>query len=712
MVKRLILLSFLVSSLTNLMADEGLWLPLFLKQLNEKEMRNLGMKIKAEDIYNVNKGSLKDAVILFGSGCTGSLVSSDALLITNYHCGYSQIASHSSLEDNKLKNGFWAKTRKDEIRCSGLTVTFISRIDEVTDIVLKSVNANANEIERQSQIDKNIEALKISLKKEANEDVSIKSFFAGNQYFAFITKTYKDIRLVGAPPESLGKFGDDSDNWTWPNHTGDFALFRVYAGKDNQPADYDVNNIPFKPKSFLPISLNGVKEGDFTMVFGFPGRTDEYLPSVAVQHIAESIDPVRTEFRDKALKIMNSKMKKDPKIKIQYASKYRALANYWKKWIGERKGLLKTHAIDKKKVYETEFLKRINLNQSWKSSYGNILDEFGALYSVFDKYDAAKEANAEVFSRTIDIFKQANSAVQLANSYSENGQKAYEETSGKLLNGLSGFYKNYDVEIDREMFVELLMLYKEEVDKNLIPENIKNITPQTANDIFKSSVLIDENKWRDVLKLEPNEAIQIIKSDPIVKLINEVNDFNKTLIIPKVNELQTKINALQRLYMKAQMDVFNEKKFYPDANSTLRISYGKVKSYSPRDGVKYNYQTTIDGIMEKYIPGDYEYDLDNHFLDLYNKKEYGRYAQNGTLPVAFIGTNHTTGGNSGSPVIDAKGQLIALNFDRVWEGTMSDLNYDPDLCRNIMVDIRYILWIIDKYAGATYLINEMTINQK
>jgi len=698
--------------LSSLLADEGLWLPIFLKQLNEKDMRNLGMKLKAEDIYSINKGSLKDAVVLFGGGCTGEIVSSEGLLFTNHHCGYGQIQSHTTIENNILKNGFWAKSHSEELKCSGLTVSFISRIEDVSDLVLKGVIATMNEVERQTQIDKNIESLKSTIKKEAYEDLSIKSFFAGNQYFAFISITYKDIRLVGSPPESIGKFGSDTDNWEWPRHTGDFSVFRVYAGQDNLPAEYNENNKPFIPKHFLPISLNGIKEGDFTMVFGFPGRTDEYLPAVAVKQITQSINPIRIAMRDKALKIMDAKMRIDPKIKIQYASKYAGIANSWKKWIGESQGIEKKHGIDKKKKYEQEFTSRIKLNPDWQTSYSNILPQFDILYNENEKYIVSKEGMAEMFSRIVEIFRPASSALQLIKAFETKGQDGFDVTKATIIKGIPGFYKNFNIDIDREMFVELMKIYKQKVNADYIPGSVSKLNEKDALELYNNSVFNDEAKWRNILQLPSTEAIMGINNDPIIKLLKEANDFNLAVLSPKSNDLQNQITTLQRSYMKAQMEVFNEKKFYPDANSTMRVSYGKVKSYSPKDGVTYNIQTTIDGVMEKYIASDYEFDLDAHYRDLYNRKDYGRYGQKGTLPVCFLGANHTTGGNSGSPVIDANGNLIGLNFDRVWEGTMSDMNYDSEICRNIIVDIRYVLWIIDKYAGAQNLINEMTIVQK
>lgn len=693
-------------------ADEGMWLPIFLKQLNEKEMKAAGMKLKAEDIYSINKGSLKDAIVQFGGGCTGEIVSSQGLLFTNHHCGFGQIQSHSTLEHNYIKDGFWAMKPEQELPCSGLTVTFITRIEDVTRQALAGVTDLMSETERQSKIDRNINQTLASITRQPYEDVSIKPFFAGNQYFAFVSLTYKDVRMVGAPPESLGKFGADTDNWVWPRHQADFSVFRIYADADNLPAEYSASNKPFVPKHFFPISLNGIKENDFTMVMGFPGTTNEYLPEVAVKQATESINPVRINLRSKALNIMDAKMRSNALTKIQYASKYNSIANAWKKWIGESQGVARTKGLERKKNYENEFLKRVNADTALQMKYGDLISLFEKKYREFEKYAIAREANAEVFGRILDFPKIGNQALQLIKIYETQGEAEYQKLFSKFQPGFSGFYKNFDAEIEKEMFAELLMIYKASVETGLQPTSITKMDKDQFASIFQSSNLINEVKMNTLYKLPAADAVKIIKEDLLVMMLKEVNEFNQSTISPKSTLYSSELASMQRKYMQAQMEVFKEKKFYPDANSTLRVSYGKVKSYSPRDALNYGFSTNIDGVIEKYIPGDYEFTLEQRYLDLYNKKDFGRYASKGTLPVCFIGSNHTTGGNSGSPAIDARGNLIGINFDRVWEGTMSDINYDPSICRNIMVDIRYVLWVIDKYAGAGYLLDEMKIIQK
>lgn len=690
-------------------ADEGMWLPIFLKQLNEKEMRAAGMKLRAEDIYSINKGSLKDAVLHFGGGCTGEVVSPKGLLLTNHHCGYGQIQKHSSLEHNYIRDGFWAKSLSEELPCEGLTVTFISRIEDVSAQVLAGIRNDMTEQERQSAIDQNIARVTKTIAIQPYESISIKPFFAGNQYFAFISVTYKDVRMVGAPPESIGKYGSDTDNWVWPRHTGDFSVFRIYADKNNLPAEYSKDNVPFVPKHYFPISLDGVKENDFTMIFGFPGKTDEYLPGVGVKQATEDLNPLRISLRDKALKIMDARMRANAATKIKYASKYASIANAWKKWIGESLGVKKTDGLGRKRKYEAEFTRRVNADPVLKEKYGSLLSAFETKYSEFKRYALAREATAEVFARILDVTRMGNQAIQLIKTYESQGETEYQNQVTRARNGFGGFYKNFEADIDREMFVELIMIYKANVDLGLQPPSITKLTKEQLAGIFDSSNLISESKMNTITALPPAEAVKLLREDALVILLREVYDFNQNTISPKANMYTAEINTLQRSYMQAQMDVFREKKFYPDANSTLRVSYGKVKPYSPKDALNYGIMTTIDGVVEKYVPGDYEFDLDQRYLDLYARKDFGRYGVNGTLPVCFIGANHTTGGNSGSPAIDARGNLIGINFDRVWEGTMSDVNYDASICRNIMVDIRYVLWVIDKYAGAGHLVDEMKL---
>lgn len=696
-------------------AGEGMWLPQLLKLLNEKEMKSMGMKISAEDIYSVNKGSLKDAIVHFGGFCTSELISPNGLLLTNHHCGYGQIQSHSTVTNNLIKNGFWAKNHQEELPNKGLTATFIDRIDDVSSKVLNGVTESMSPSERQSLIDKNIAEVRKTYTLQSYQDVIIRAFFDGNQYFAFVTTIYRDVRLVGTPPESIGKFGADTDNWVWPRHTGDFSLFRIYAGKDNKPADYSPDNVPYKPKHFLPISLDGISEGDFTMVFGFPGRTSQYLPSSAIAQTIHTLNPAKIAIRDASLKIMDKYMREDEATKIKYASKYASIANAWKKWIGESQGLRQTNVIQKKKDYETEFQKRLKPD----SPYKNLLSDLDKQYKDIEKLALARDYYQEIALRNVEILSKMGDFKRLVSQFESGGNPAFLAQSEKLKASLPGFFKDFDSKIDQEKFATLLTMYVDNLEEKFVPEFLKRENlgmssqenyDQMVEDQFILSSLTTEKEIREILSLSPEKAITSIKSDPIYALAMAWSDFYESEISTPYNKIKRNLDLNQEKYTKAQTEVFKEKRFYPDANSTLRVTYGNVNGYQARDAVYYTPVTYLDGVIAKYVPGDYEFDLEPRMLELYKNKDYGMYAdKNGKLPVCFIASNHTTGGNSGSPAIDAHGNLIGLNFDRVWEGTMSDLNYDPSICRNIMVDARYILWVVDKYSNAGHLIKEMTL---
>lgn len=689
-------------------AGEGMWLPHLLKALNEGEMQSMGMKLSAEDIYSVNKGSLKDAIVHFGGFCTSEIISPNGLLLTNHHCGYRQLQSHSSVENNILKNGFWAKNHGEELPNPGLTAIFIDYIEDVTSAVLKDTHDSMTATERQSIIDKNLSEHRKSYQLETYQDVVIRPFFNGNQYFAFVTTTYRDVRLVGAPPESIGKFGADTDNWVWPRHTGDFALFRIYADKDNKPADYSPDNIPFTPKHYLPVSVGGVEPGDFTMVFGFPGRTQQYLPASAIQQIDEVINPARIAVRETSLNIMDKYMRKDEATKIKYAAKYASIANYWKKWIGESLGLKKSGAVEKKRKKEKEFQKRLPSD----SPYADVLNDMNVLYKESEPFELASEYFSEILLRNVDLTSFMNRLRSLRTAYMDNGEEAYTKSLERFKSQAESFYKDFDVNIDKEKMTALIKMLKEKQDAQYLPAFLNDISDVDGwvNNLYQKTLFNSLEGTMSVLESDPATVVKAISQDSLFAMFDEWVGFYSENIAKPLGTKRRELDRLQALYMKAQMEVFPEKRFYPDANSTMRVTYGQVNGYNPRDAVQYQHITYLDGVIEKYIPGDYEFDLDKRMLELYESKDFGIYAdKNGRLPVCFIGSNHTTGGNSGSPAIDAHGNLVGLNFDRVWEGTMSDLNYDADICRNIMVDARYILWVIDKYAQAGHLIKEMTL---
>ena len=714
MKKYFLLLVVTLSFLAKGFADEGMWLPQLLAALNEKEMKKMGMKINASDIYNINKGSLKDAIVSFGGFCTAEVISDKGLLLTNHHCGFDAIQNHSSLQNNYIRDGFWAYNNGQELQNPGLFATFIISIDEVTTTVLNGITTNMNERERQSAIDKNIDGYKKNIKKESYQDIIIRPFFEGNKYFMFVTETYKDVRLVGAPPSSIGNFGKDTDNWMWPRHTGDFSMFRIYAGKDNKPADYSAGNVPYKPKRSLNISLNGMKEGDFTMVFGFPGRTTEYLHSAAVEQIMNVSDPAKIAIREKALNVLNSFMRKDEQIKIQYAAKYAGIENAYKKWKGEVLGLRSSNAVGKKQELEGSFEKIVLSQPAMNIAYVDLLKKLKQAYADIEPYALARDYYNEIISK-IELFGFAANANSVVTAFTKD-ETAYKKAAAEVSEKLTGTFREYNATVDQKLFEVLLEMYvnnqKEEnvspLLKKLLAEN-GNSYAALAKIVYSQTALTDLNKAKNLINGVAAGGIQTVTNDIAASLYSDIFKTYVTTVTPKLNEIQNTINQLQRTYMQAQMDVFTKKKFYPDANSTLRLTYGNVKGYTARDAVQYNFYTYLDGVMEKYKPGDYEFDVPQKLIDLYNKKDFGQYGVNGKQPVCFIAANHTTGGNSGSPALDAYGNLVGLNFDRVWEGTMSDINYDKNICRNIMVDIRYVLFIVDKFAGAKNIISELKL---
>ena len=707
---------FVLLLTSTLRAGEGMWLPLLLSQLNEAEMKSMGMKMSAEDIYSVNKGSLKDAIVHFGGFCTGEVISSQGLVLTNHHCGYGQIQYHSSLANNYLENGFWAATKADELPNPGLFVTFIVRIEDVTATVLATTSDTMSVRQRQSAIDKNIGLIQQGYRREAWQEVMIRPFFNGNQYFLFVTETYRDVRLVGAPPSSIGKFGADTDNWVWPRHTGDFALFRIYAGPNNRPAAYSPDNVPFVPRKHLPVSLDGVTPDDFTMVFGFPGRTDQYLPAAAIDQRVNVLNPVRISIRDRSLAIMDAAMRKDPQVKIQYASKQARIANAWKKWMGETQGVRQTNAVQKRREMENEFRRRLAANPKFSEAFGGLLPEMERLYRDIEPLAISRDYVMEIMLRNVELFQLMNSLHNYNRILKNSGEAALEGRSQQAIAVLEDFYKDYNVGVDQEIAAALLEIYFNKVQVNhLAPYAVEQINQQGKNyadlaqALYVKSLFTQPEKVLALAKENLPELIRQLDNDYAYLLVRAILDHHDKVVMPDYQPLEEKLNELQRKYMMALMAVFPEKRFYPDANSTLRVTYGQVAGYQTAEKT-YDFMTDLDGMVAKYVPGDYEFDLPPRLLELHKAKDYGRYAlPDGRMPVCFIGSNHTTGGNSGSPAIDAHGNLIGLNFDRTWEGTMSDVNYDPSICRNIMVDLRYILFIIDKFAGATHLVDEMTL---
>jgi Peptidase S46. len=692
-----------------LFAGEGMWIPMLL-QYNEKEMREMGMKITAEDIYSVNHSSLKDAIVLFGGGCTGEIVSEQGLLLTNHHCGYSWIQRHSSVENDYLTNGFWAMTQGEEIPCPGLTVTMLKEMRNVTEKVLNGVTEEMDEAERNKKIDENIEKLTETLKKETDYEVSITPFFLGNEYYAIFNEIFKDIRFVGAPPSNIGKFGGDTDNWVWPRHTGDFSIFRVYVGKDGKPSEYSKENIPYSPAKHLEISLKGANQGDFAFVFGYPANTNEYLPAVAVEQEANLIDPIMVDVRGKVLDVYNRYQEKDPKVRIQYASKHAGLANGWKKWMGVTEGVNHFKGIEKKRFYEDNFQEWALASRS-RHMYIDLLKQFEQNYNDIEPYQLALTYLSEAGLRT-ELISFAGKFSKLSRVTKDTDQAEIDKMVLSLQKTAKSFFRDYYMPIDKEVATMLLTEYRKAQPENFRPIFLNEIKDEITfvEDMFGKSMFVSEEQVNDFLDSFKVKDAKKLRKDPAFKAFQSIMDFYREQVYAPLANIDGEIERLLRVYMKGQMEMEQEKQFYPDANFTLRVTYGKVEGFQPKDAVSYKNFTTLEGIMQKENPEIYDYVVDPKLKQLYKTKDYGRYAdKDGSMHVAFTASVHTTGGNSGSPILNAEGQLIGLNFDRCWEGTMSDLIYDPEICRNISVDIRYVLFIIDKFAGASHLVDEMTI---
>jgi tetratricopeptide (TPR) repeat protein len=706
--KSLLLSALLLFHCLFVRANEGMWIPSLLNAAQIGEMQSMGMKLTAEDIYSVNKGSLKDAICQFGGGCTAEVISYQGLILTNHHCGYSQIQEHSTLEHDYLTNGFWAMSKAEELPNPGLTAMFVVRIEDVTAEVLDS-KSEADARKRFADI--------ISKATQGTHyKAEILPFNYGNAYFMIVTETFTDVRLVGAPPGSIGKYGHDTDNWVWPRHTGDFSIFRIYAGKDNKPAPYSPENIPYVPKHSLPVSMEGVKPGDFTMVYGFPGRTQQFLPSFAVEYILNHGNPAKINMRDHSLAVITGYMKQDKLINIQYASKQSRIANAWKKWIGETFGLKRTNALQKKFEFEKEFQSIANKSDSYKK-YRNILPTLQALYEDSKNITLAADYYFEYFYYGPEILRYATTFDNLFSNYATMSETDRKSEIEKLLANAAGYFKNYNTQVDKDIFASLTEIFHKNVAPEYLPELLNKALTTSKNNysaytelVYTKSVFTSEEKINAILSKPSAKVFSKIKStDPAFLLANAINQKFRTEIKPGSDAKQQEIVNQLFEYVKAIKEMMPDRKYWFDANSTLRLTYGKVEGSAPFDGMKYEPFTTLDGVIAKYKPGDFEFDLPAKLIDLYNAKDYGPYAENGKLYVCFTGSNHTTGGNSGSPAINGEGFLVGLNFDRSWESTMSDVMYNGDICRNIMVDVRYILFIIDKFAGAGHLLNEMDL---
>ena len=691
-----------------MMADEGMWIPMLL-QKNEADMQKAGMRITAKDIYDINHACLKDAVILFNQGCTGEFVSDQGLFLTNHHCGYYYITSNSTVEHDYLTHGFWAMSREQEIPCRGLTATRLVRMEDVTAQVLEGVTDQMSEKERAAIISKNIERISAKAVEGSHYKAVIKPFYYGNQYFMYINEVFTDVRLVGAPPSNIGKFGGDTDNWIWPRHTGDFSMFRVYCAPDGKPAAFSSDNVPYKPLKHLTVSLKGLNEDDFTFVFGYPGSTQRYVTSDAMRISAIEVNPIRIALRDIRLKYYKDAMEQSPAQRLKYASKVAGIANGWKKWQGETLGIERLQGVAKKEAYERQF-------QRWandKPEYRDVLPRLHQAYATLHPITIERTYFDEAV-RSSDLMQRAGLMYTLL--YGATSDSAKHAWAGNFAKQQDKYFSDFDKHgpIDKGIFVDTyILMWKAGYAPYLGKE--ESAVRKKLETAFGKSILTNKDRLVKLLSDYTPKQGKKLENDPAVALFSEAYSY----VYHKDNKLQIHdsiayhvIPALMRTYVKGIMEKDPQVSYFPDANLTLRVAYGTVKGFRPKDATYYMPYSTLAGIMEKENPDIYDYVVEPRLKELYRNKDYGRYAdRNGDMPVCFLTTCHTTGGNSGSPVLNADGQLVGVNFDRCWEGTMSDLLFDPNYCRNICLDIRYCLFIIDKFAGARHLVDEMTIVQ-
>ena len=707
-------------SLFSVNADEGMWLPHLLQSMNEADMQECGLQLTAQDLYDVNNSSLKDAIVSFGGFCTGEMISSEGLVLTNHHCGYGQIQEHSSLRNDYLKDGFWAMTRDEELPNEGLFVSFLVSMESVTDRVLEELG-DISQDERKQKLRLIFDSIVSESIEGTDYNARVKSFFGGNEFYLMKYVTYNDVRLVGAPPSSIGKYGGDTDNWMWPRHTGDFALFRVYCAPDGSPAEYSEENIPYTPKHHLPIQLEGVDNGDYTMIFGFPGSTDRYLTSFGIQQALEQTNPTIVQIREEKLAVMKAGMDASKKTKIQYASKHARTSNYWKYYIGQSKGLKRMKVYDKKLAIQDQFTEWVNSgDDSRYEKYGNVLNIIEEAYEQNKKINIARTYLNEAIFQGSEIMYFS----YLMNRKLENiptDEKGRRKFMKEIKKEAKEYYKNYNSTIDEELFSSMLEMYYYNVPKNQHPSVFKRIEQQLfgfkaldfdyyAKNVFRRSIFSSKEKFFTFLE---NPSKIKLERDPAYITMMSIYDYYLENHYQKRLSVRSKLDEGNRLFIAGLREMNPDMDYYPNANSTMRVTYGNVYDYSPGNGAHYDYYTTIEGIMEKEDPSDDEFIVPEKLKELYYLGDYGQYAdKDGNLRINFISNNDITGGNSGSPVINAWGEIVGTAFDGNWEAMSGDIAFENEIQRTISVDIRYILFIIDKYAGATHLINEMTIAPK
>ena len=709
-----IILSAFILSVSGIKADEGMWLLPLIEKLNIKTMQQMGFKLSAQDIYSINKSSLKDAIVHFGGGCTGEIISGEGLLITNHHCGYGNIRRLSSVEHDYLKDGYWAMTRSQELPAEGLSVTFLESFTDVTDQIEKATKKGKTPEEIEKLYDEAVEEIiKKAIGKDKYLSGRVSSFYGGNSYYLVISKTYRDVRFVGAPPSSIGKFGADTDNWMWPRHTGDFSMFRVYADKDNNPAAYSPDNVPYKPKQFLKVSAKGFEQGDFAMIIGYPGSTNRFMTASELRETRDITNAVSIYVRGIRQEVMMEDMVADPKIKIQYASKHSGSSNGWKKWMGMNETFAKLGVEQRRMDEEETFTKWVNKDKNRVKTYGNALQmvneavEGRAEAMFLYRYLSESLANVELGSLGLRV----NSLINTINDpKTKDSDKKRAEAN--LLAQIERFYPDYSLPTDRKVAKAMINVFRNNVPLKDHPDLYAKINSDFRGDVnayvdymFDNSIFADEKKLKDAIESGNYD----FANDPAVVYATSYNSK-----IPALREALSKdaekFYEGKKAYIAGTLQMRKGEAIYPDANSTMRMTYGLVEPYSPRDAVVYDYLTTMAGVMEKEDPNNWEFEVPEKLKELYKNKDFGSYAlPDGRMPVCFLSTNDITGGNSGSPVLNNKGELLGLAFDGNWEAMSGDIIFEPELQRCINVDIRYCLFIIDKYGGAKHLIDEMVI---